>query len=40
METQEVADFLMQNGYAADALHGDLSQAQRYGNEEIQIEKH
>ena len=28
-ETQEVADFLMQNGYAADALHGDLSQAQR-----------
>ena len=29
METQEVADFLMQNGYAADALHGDLSQAQR-----------
>lgn len=29
METQEVADFLMQNAYAADALHGDLSQAQR-----------
>lgn len=29
METQEIADFLMQNGYAADALHGDLSQAQR-----------
>ncbi|WP_234108789.1 MULTISPECIES: DEAD/DEAH box helicase [Chryseobacterium] len=29
METQEVADFLMQNGYGADALHGDLSQAQR-----------
>ncbi|SEW47723.1 ATP-dependent RNA helicase DeaD [Chryseobacterium wanjuense] len=29
METQEVADYLMQNGYAADALHGDLSQAQR-----------
>ena len=28
-ETQEVADFLMQSGYAADALHGDLSQAQR-----------
>ena len=28
-ETQEVADFLMQNGYAADARHGDLSQAQR-----------
>lgn len=29
METQEIADFLMQNGYAADSLHGDLSQAQR-----------
>ncbi len=29
METQDVADFLMQNGYGADALHGDLSQAQR-----------
>lgn len=29
LETQEIADFLMQNGYAADALHGDLSQAQR-----------
>ena len=29
METQDVADFLMQNSYAADALHGDLSQAQR-----------
>ena len=29
METQDVADCLMQNGYAADALHGDLSQAQR-----------
>jgi ATP-dependent RNA helicase DeaD len=29
METQDVADFLMQNGYSADALHGDLSQAQR-----------
>lgn len=29
METQDVADFLMQNGYAADSLHGDLSQAQR-----------
>jgi hypothetical protein len=24
METQEVADFLMQNAYAADALHGDF----------------
>lgn len=29
LETQDIADFLMQNGYAADALHGDLSQAQR-----------
>ncbi len=29
LETQDVADYLMQNGYAADALHGDLSQAQR-----------
>ncbi|MDD1549257.1 DEAD/DEAH box helicase [Riemerella anatipestifer] len=29
MEAKEVADYLMQNGYAADALHGDLSQAQR-----------
>ncbi len=29
METQEVADFLMHNSYSADALHGDLSQAQR-----------
>ncbi|MDL1913243.1 MAG: DEAD/DEAH box helicase [Bergeyella sp.] len=28
-ETQDVADYLMQNGYRADALHGDLSQAQR-----------
>jgi ATP-dependent RNA helicase DeaD len=28
-ETQEVADKLMQEGYNADALHGDLSQAQR-----------
>ncbi len=28
-ETQEVADKLMQDGYNADALHGDLSQAQR-----------
>jgi ATP-dependent RNA helicase DeaD len=28
-ETQEVADKLMQGGYNADALHGDLSQAQR-----------
>ena len=28
-ETQEVADKLMQDGYNADALHGELSQAQR-----------
>ncbi len=27
--TQEVADNLIQDGYSADALHGDLSQAQR-----------
>ncbi|HJV78299.1 MAG TPA: DEAD/DEAH box helicase [Paludibacter sp.] len=29
METKEVADKLMHDGYNADALHGDLSQAQR-----------
>ncbi len=28
-ETQEVADKLMQDGYNADTIHGDLSQAQR-----------
>ncbi|MGM0573859.1 MAG: DEAD/DEAH box helicase, partial [Bacteroidota bacterium] len=28
-ETKEVADKLLQDGYNADALHGDLSQAQR-----------
>lgn len=28
-ETKEVAEKLMQDGYDADALHGDLSQAQR-----------
>lgn len=28
-ETQEVADLLMKDGYNAEALHGDLSQAQR-----------
>jgi ATP-dependent RNA helicase DeaD len=28
-ETKEVADQLIQDGYNADALHGDLSQAQR-----------
>ncbi len=29
LETQEVADKLIQDGYNADALHGDLSQQQR-----------
>jgi ATP-dependent RNA helicase DeaD len=29
VETKEVADKLMQDGYNADALHGDLSQSQR-----------
>lgn len=29
METQEVADKLIQDGYNAEALHGDLSQMQR-----------
>ena len=28
-ETQDIADKLIQDGYDADALHGDLSQAQR-----------
>ncbi|MEI6695194.1 MAG: DEAD/DEAH box helicase [Bacteroidota bacterium] len=28
-ETQEVADWLIKDGYNADALHGDLSQVQR-----------
>jgi ATP-dependent RNA helicase DeaD len=28
-ETQEIADKLLQDGYDADSLHGDLSQAQR-----------
>jgi len=28
-ETQEVAESLIRDGYSADALHGDLSQAQR-----------
>jgi len=28
-ETKEIADKLMADGYSADALHGDLSQAQR-----------
>jgi ATP-dependent RNA helicase DeaD len=29
METKEVAEWLIKDGYNADALHGDLSQAQR-----------
>ena len=29
METQEVADHLIRDGYNAEALHGDLAQAQR-----------
>ena len=29
IETQEVADQLIRDGYNAEALHGDLSQAQR-----------
>ena len=29
METQEIADLLIRDGYNAEALHGDLSQAQR-----------
>lgn len=29
IETQEIADALMKDGYNADALHGDLSQTQR-----------
>lgn len=29
LETQEIADKLIQDGYSADSLHGDLSQAQR-----------
>jgi ATP-dependent RNA helicase DeaD len=29
IETQQVADMLIKDGYNADALHGDLSQAQR-----------
>jgi ATP-dependent RNA helicase DeaD len=43
IETQEVADKLMRDGYSADSLHGDLSQAQRdavmkkFRNKSIQI---
>ena len=29
METKEVAEWLIKDGYSADALHGDLSQGQR-----------
>lgn len=29
IETQEVSDYLMLQGFSSDALHGDLSQAQR-----------
>jgi ATP-dependent RNA helicase DeaD len=29
IETQEIADSLIRDGYSADSLHGDLSQAQR-----------
>lgn len=29
IETQEIADHLIKDGYAADSLHGDLSQQQR-----------
>lgn len=42
-ETQEIADKLMQDGYDADSLHGDLSQVQRdyvmtkYRNHNLQI---
>ncbi len=42
-ETKEVADKLMQDGYNADALHGDLSQSQRdhvmekFRNKNIQL---
>ncbi len=42
-ETQDIADSLIQDGYNADALHGDLSQAQRdyvmqkFRNKNIQL---
>ena len=42
-ETQDIADLLIKDGYNADALHGDLSQAQRdivmnrYRNRGVQI---
>lgn len=43
IETQQVADALIKDGYNADALHGDLSQAQRdhvmnrYRNRNLQM---
>lgn len=43
IETQEIADSLIKDGYNADALHGDLSQAQRdhvmkrYRNRSLQM---
>ena len=43
METKEVAEQLIQDGYSADALHGDLSQQQRdyvmsrFRNKQLQI---
>ncbi|MEM1324879.1 MAG: DEAD/DEAH box helicase [Bacteroidota bacterium] len=43
LTTKEIADELMQDGYASDALHGDLSQAQRdhvmnrFRNQQVQI---
>lgn len=43
IETQEIADKLIKDGYNADALHGDLSQAQRdyvmkrYRNRSLQM---
>jgi ATP-dependent RNA helicase DeaD len=43
MDTQQVAEHLMKDGYSADALHGDLSQQQRdkvmrsFRNKAIQV---
>ncbi len=39
-ETQEIADKLIKDGYSADSLHGDLSQAQRDGVMEKFRKKH
>lgn len=42
-DTQKIADMLIKDGYSADALHGDLSQAQRdfvmkrFRNHQIQL---